>query len=199
MIIDVSSYQGIIDWTKARKGLDRVILRGTLKNGKLDPQFLRNYRSAQDIALLDAVDIYKFSYATNFDTAFTEAEQCIKTIRDAGVDWDKVGMFWLDLEPHSGVGKQHGVKQCTDIIAAYMLVCRREHVPFGIYLNYNYLLRVLDKRLYFLPIWLARYNSIMGDIKGANVKIWQYSSKGHIDGIAGDVDVNKYIDRTEIC
>lgn len=199
MIIDVSSYQGVIDWNKARAGLERVILRGTLKNGKLDPQFMRNYRNAVNIPFIDSVDMYKFSYATNFDTAFTEAENCIKAIKNEGLNSDSIGMLWLDLEPHAAVGAQHGMKQATDIIAAYMLVCRREHIPFGIYLNYNYLIHVLDKRLYFLPIWLARYNSIMGDIKGANVKIWQYSSKGHIDGIAGDVDVNKYIDRTEIC
>ena len=199
MIIDISSYQGTIDWNKARNDLERVIIRSTLKNGKLDPQFKRNYQNALSIAFIDAVDVYKFSYATNFDMAFTEAENTIKSLREAGVNFDNIGMFWLDLEPHAAVGAQHGVKQCTDIIAAYMLVCRRERVPFGIYLNYNYLIHVLDKRLYFLPIWLARYNKIIGDTKGANIKIWQYSSKGKIDGIVGDVDVNKYIDRTEIC
>lgn len=191
MIVDISKYQGKIDWhvVAASNTIERVILRGTVKSGELDQYFLENYDGAtRNCRMLDGIDIYKFSYVRTLEDAFNECEKTIKKIKGAGAVFDRL---WLDLEKWGG--RDYTKKETFDVALGYMAACALYGVDLGIYCNYNYCKNILDHRLKFMPVWLARYNTFMGDISPFKVIMWQYTSSGKVNGISGNVDVSKYV------
>ena len=191
MIIDISSYNGTIDYEVLRTAdIERVILRSTLKGGMLDSKFIENLHGARDV-LHVPVDCYKFTYASNFSEAYTEALTLVYELFNAGVIGD-LDTIWLDIEPLEG--RVHTQKQCAEIIAAYELVCNNWKVPFGIYCNYSYLKSSIPHFARSFPIWLARWNDKMGDVSPFNnVQLWQYTDKGRVNGITTDVDLSRYV------
>lgn len=193
MIIDISSYNGRIDFEQMAKGenIERIILRGTTKNGQLDVRFMENINGiCQHLDGKMPVDVYKFSYARNYGDAAAECYNLIATLKQKGV-FNIINMIWLDLEDFDG--RAHTTNECGLIISAYDTICRMFGVKFGIYCNYNYLKNILPKWTAAWPIWLARYNSQMGNVGDFNVVMWQYTSSGSCAGITGAVDISKYV------
>lgn len=198
MYIDVSSCQGKIDWQKvaSNKDINGVILRATTQNNNLDVRTIENYNGVlHNMADIDEISVYKFSYAKDYVSARIEARKCVQALAEKGVHFD---FLYLDLEKHSGA--DYTKEQASAVILAYA----DELLSFGIgnklrlYFNWNYLKHIIDDVWHRLPIWLARYNSTMGDIGNANVVLWQYTSKGRIDGINTDVDISEEVNRNEI-
>ena len=72
-------------------------------------------------------------------------------------------------------------------------MCEYYGVEFGIYANYDYVKNVLPTWAATYPLWLARYNSITGDVKPFNIEMWQYTSNGKVEGITGAVDLSRYV------
>ena len=191
MIIDISSYNGKIDFKlmQEQEKIERVILRGTTRNGELDTRFIENINGALAELPTDVeIDVYKFSYARTYADAVVEAYNLISKLKCAGVR-SLIGKIWLDLEKWDD--RDYTYKEAGEVIAAYADVCRSYDLPFGIYCNYNYLTCILPKWTQIFPIWLARWNSKMGNVEPFKVEIWQYTNKGQCAGIKGDVDLSK--------
>ena len=195
MIIDISSYNGKIDWptVAAKENIERVIHQGTTKNGQLDGRLIENINGialAYHDTKYPVIDIYKFSYARTYAEAAVEAYNLIGMLKVAGV-FGVVGKIWLDLEEFDG--RSHTTKECAEIIAAYDNVCRAYGVRFGIYCSYNYVKHILPKWAQILDIWMAKWsNSIgmLGDFKNS-VQLWQYTNEGKVEGIIGNVDISR--------
>ena len=194
MIIDLSSYNGKVDFEKLNNAakIERVILRGTTRNGNLDTRFIENLngtmKSLPDTCIIDA---YKFSYARTYSSAAVECTQLLETLRGIGA-FNFITHLWLDLEPIDG--KSHTTQECAEIIAAYSNVCKVYNKPLGIYCNYSYAKNILPKWAATLPLWLARWTSgEMGDVSPFKPVLWQYTSKGHVDGIGGNVDISRTV------
>lgn len=193
MYLDISSNQGAINWKTVKEkhsDIKGVILRATTKNNQLDVRTKENYEAIlHNMSDIDEISVYKFSYAYNYTVARMEAKKCLQTLYKAGVHFDH---FYLDLEKGT---KDYTPDEASAVIMAYKDELKNWDYPdrFGIYCNYNYLKNIIDPYWYKERIWLARYNNTMGDTFGANVKLWQYTSKGRIQGISTNVDLSKEV------
>lgn len=193
MIIDISSCNGKIDFEKMAENeiIERVILRGTTKNGNIDTRFMENLngilKSLNDNV---AIDVYKFSYALTYDKAVVDATILIETLRSLGV-LNFINNIWLDLEPFSD--HQHTTEEIEANICAYDEICRLNGVHFGIYCNYSYLKNIVPKWAKNYDFWVARWNGTLGTTFDFNVRLWQYTNKGQCAGITGDVDISKEV------
>lgn len=192
MVIDISSCNGSIDFEKLNAGahIERVILRGTTRNGNIDTRFIENLNGALKLLPDDCIiDAYKFSYARSYANAALECTQLLETFRGAGA-FNFIEHLWLDLEAFEG--KSHTTQECAEIIAAYNNICNVYGMRLGIYCNYSYVKNIIPKWAATLPLWLARWTSgEMGDVSPFKPVLWQYTSKGHLDGISGNVDLSR--------
>lgn len=193
MYIDVSEYQGLIDWKRVHDENDvkGIILRATTRNGKLDKRLIRNYNailtSCSDVKELS---VYKFSYSRTYAGARVEAANVLSTLHQNEIKFD---YFYLDLEKFDD--KDYTPDEAAQVILAYCDAFRNAGIKdkLRLYFNKNYLDNIIPTNFKHMPIWLARYNSVMGDVKGANVVLWQYTSTGKVNGISGNVDLSKEV------
>ena len=194
MIIDISSNQGKIDWQKvSHQDVTKVILRSTTQNGKLDVRTLENYNGIlQNMNnKLQAIDFYKFSYVRDYTSARIECMKTLDTMQRAGIRLDVMDYFFLDLEGHGG--RDYTKDEASQVILGYFDTCLRCNVDLGLYFNYNYAKNIVDPIWRELPLWIARYNSTLGDVTPWEPVFWQYTSKGRVDGIEGYVDISKVV------
>lgn len=184
--IDVSSYQKKPDWAKVKKsGVRFAILRIMNSKGK-DTSFEHNYKGCQAEGI--PVGVYRFSYALSEAQARAEAEAVLKEL--AGRDLE-MGV-WLDLE----WSKQRalGKRKVKKIAEAFMKVIRKGGYECGIYCNRDWYINVCGGLN--AKYWIARYPAVDdGTLKsGLKPRLgeagWQYSSKGKVSGIAGNVDLD---------
>lgn len=201
MYIDVSSNQGRINWREVanNKDLQGVILRATTQNNKLDVRTMENYNAVlQNLPDIKELSAYKFSYARDYIGARIECAQCLTEMRRHGVHFD---YLYLDLESHGG--RDYTTSESNAVILGYMDEMAKFDLSdrFRLYFNYNYLKNIIAPIWWqgtTIPIWLARYNTTMGETFGANVVLWQYTSAGRIDGITGNVDISKEVTNEHI-
>lgn len=194
--IDVSSYQGVIDWEKvAKNGVEFAILKVIRKDLQPDKQFEANYTGCTE-AGIPLQGVYNYSYATTVDKAKSDAQRVVEVLNG------RKAMVWLDVE--DSCLKNLG-STLADIINSYADVIKASALEFGVYTGlsfYNtYIKPYVDKLDY--SFWIARYPSsvamdfsqnpkddkkpeILHDLAG-----WQYSSKGKVSGIVGNVDMNE--------
>ena len=184
--IDVSRYQGDIDWAQvAAGGVKFAILRAGSQNGGgpyIDPYFEQNYAGAKAAGI--AVGAYIYTYAE------TEAEQNdeILTILPALEGKTFEYPVFVDVEDKSltGIGKA----ALTQLVKRYMdIIDQKGFVP-GWYSYTNYINSYLcPEVLADYPLWVADYRSSLGYT--GDYHIWQYTSSGTVPGISGKVDLNR--------
>ena len=184
--IDVSRYQGDIDWAQvAASGVKFAILRAGSQNSSgpyIDPYFEQNYAGAKAAGI--AVGAYIYTYAE------TEAEQNdeILTILPALEGKTFEYPVFVDVEDKSltGIGKT----ALTQLVKRYMdIIDQKGFVP-GWYSYTNYINSYLcPEVLADYPLWVADYRSSLGYT--GDYHIWQYTSSGSVPGISGKVDLNR--------
>lgn len=184
--IDVSAYQGNIDWRRVKEsGIQFAILRSTLKSGKPDSKFTE-YLKGCDNNKID-VSVYKYSYALTETQSIAEANTVISLLNG------RKCKIWLDLEDESQtqLGK-HGILKIAN---AFIKTCEDKGYSVGIYCNLNWIKNYIDDSLKKYDLWIARYGKNSGQLEdkykpNVNEKIWQYTSRGQVSGINGNVDLN---------
>lgn len=192
--IDVSSYNGTVNWKKVKDaGYDFACIKIIRKDLAKDNAFERNWNGAKD-AGMDIYGVYNYSYATTQSKAVKDANAVISAL--AG----RKAVVWLDVEDNCQ--KKLG-SLLIDIILAYKEVIEHAGLKFGLYTGqsfYNSYLKPWDYKLKDIKLWIARYglNNGKKDVKYQpqykNMVVWQYSSKGVVDGVAGVVDVDASYD-----
>lgn len=186
--IDVSSYQGTIDWKKVKEaGVEFAILKVIKKDLAADKQFERNWAGCE----LNGVTIqgvYNYSYATTVEDAVKAARAVLKTL--AG----RKTMVWLDVEDSCQKGL--GAK-LIDIINAYGAVIEEAGLKFGVYTGLSFYNTYIKKYGGVKwSLWIARYGSNNGTMQTKyqpqvdNMIGWQFTSCGSVPGISGNVDLN---------
>lgn len=195
MIIDISSYNGKIDWptVAAKENIEQVIHRATTKNGHLDGRLIENINGiskAYDGKKYPPIDVYKFSYARNFPDATIEAYNLLNLLKINGL-LSLINTIWLDLEEFDG--RAHTSLECSYIMGAYKGICADYNKPFGIYCSYNYLRNILPKWAAGERIWMAKWSNSMGTLGyfKSSVELWQYTNEGKVEGIIGNVDISR--------
>ncbi len=190
-IIDVSAYNGAIDWSKAAQEIDGAILRTTTQNGKIDTRFMENLNGALQNSV-KTIDGYKFAYTREYIPAYVEACKTLDTLDSHGA-LSFLRYFFLDLEAWGG--RDYTKQECDAVIKGYRDACQDFDVKFGLYFNWNYAKNIVDDYWRYLPLWIARYNSSLGDVSPWSPILWQYTSTGTIAGINGNVDISKEIEQ----
>lgn len=191
--IDVAKWQGIIDWEKFKAdNKEFAILKVTDKTNKVEEAFERNYCGCINCDI--PVGVYRYVYAADVAAAKTEANAIVSAIKDKDI---KLGV-WLDMED-TGI-KGAGRETLTSIIRAEAEIFQANGHKVGIYCNRDWYLNVLDSAVLAqtYPFWIARYpaadnGTIMESLSPkdlAGCKVWQYSSKGTVNGISGNVDLD---------
>lgn len=193
MYLDISSHQGFINWKEvaSQKDITGIILRSTTKNGKLDTRTLENYNGIlQNISgQLVELSVYKFSYVRDYASARIEALKTVHAIAEKGIHFDN---FYLDMEMFDG--REYTTKESSEVILGYFdaLSSINQAGRLAIYTNYNYIKNILDRDIAGpFKIWLAKWSDNIGDISGWNVKLWQYTDRGHVPGISTNVDLSR--------
>lgn len=190
-IIDLSAYNGAIDWSKASQEIDGVILRTTTQNGKIDTRFMENLNGALQNSV-KTIDGYKFAYTREYIPAYVEACKTLATL-DAHGALSFLRYFFLDLEAWGG--RDYTTQECDAVIKGYRDACQDFGVKFGLYFNWNYAKNIVDTYWRYLPLWIARFNSSLGDVSPWSPILWQYTSTGTIAGISGNVDISKEMEQ----
>lgn len=189
--IDVSKWNKDIDWTKVKAaGVDFAIIRAGYRGsgtGSLvvDPYFETNIKGATDAGLKTGV--YFFTQAVNEVEAVEEASMVIELLKEYDIQYP----VFIDTEGAGGNGRADGldVETRTAVCEAFCSTIESEGYTAGVYASRNWYNNKLEtERLEKYFIWLAEYRS--EPLYEGSYQMWQYTSKGSIDGIEGNVDMN---------
>lgn len=191
--IDVSKWNGVIDWDRVRgAGVEFAIVRAGYRGsvtGSLveDPYFVANMRGAATSGV--PVGVYFFTQAVNEVEAVEEASAVIRLVREYNLDYP----IFIDTEGAGGNGRADGLDPETRTLVCEAFCRTIENAGYraGVYASRNwYNNNLYTDRLDNYFIWLAEYRSV--PIYQGYYQMWQYTSKGEIDGISGNVDMNIY-------
>lgn len=191
--VDVSSYQGEIDWEAARDGgvqfaMIRVGYRGFV-SGELDEddQFKANIQGALDAGI--PVGVYFFSQALTEEEAVEEAEYVLAQIKDYDVTFPVV-FDWEEVQGQARTDEMNMLMLTACAKAFCDKVAESGYEP-GIYFNLTYGYEQLNlASLKDYTFWLAEYAEAPSFVY--DFKMWQYTNEGTVPGIQGPVDLNIY-------
>ena len=192
--IDVSEHQGRIDWNAVKaSGIDFAILRvgfgAPSWGGRVDYQFNRNISECERLGI--PYGVYIYSYAFDNQQAADEASMVIDCLSGHN---PRLPVYY-DLEDKTIIadGRQSGIASraqtfCNKISSA-------GYKP-GIYANLNWFNNILTDPVFksgSWDHWIAQYNSQCHYT--GSYSFWQYTSRGKVSGISGNVDMNyAYVD-----
>lgn len=192
--IDISYFQGNIDFKKVKAdGIEFVIPRCGYGKSNKDSKF-SEYVSGALAAGIEVPGIYHFSYALNEENAREEARQAVKFAQEAGLP--KETIIFFDLEYDSvDYAKRYAVNldkaRCIAHTNAFCQEVQNHGYRTGIYANQDYLNRMYDdatiKKYIF---WYANWNG--GKTPSVKCAFHQWSEKGRVNGIKGNVDMDYY-------
>jgi GH25 family lysozyme M1 (1,4-beta-N-acetylmuramidase) len=190
--IDVSRYQGIIDWAQvAAAGYKGAMLKTVSTNRKLsnradglyiDPTFEANYRNAKAAGL--DVGVYYYTYATS--EAMADAELAL--VRQAVYGKELTMPLAVDVEENSI--KQLSTLDLTNLTAYALEQVEKMgfYAQLYTYTSYSYELD-MGRLANRWDVWLADYTGKTPAV-GYHYNAHQHTSKGRVPGISGNVDLN---------
>ena len=177
--IDVSRWQGDINWSQVAADDVSFVMLGTRSKGAVDPYFHRNIQQASAAGV--KVGVYIYSLAMTPEMAVEEANFVLNLIHDYPVSYPVA----FDMEDST-----QGTLSKDELAAIANAFCGRiseaGYYPV-IYANDNWLANKLDMSKMNYPVWAARYSA-----KPAyqNPVMWQATSTGAVNGISGNVDID---------
>lgn len=189
----MSAFQSAIDWAKVKKsGIEGAIIRCGYRGyekGNLaeDFMFTKHITGAHKAGV--PVGIYFFTEAISAAEGKAEAEYAIKL-------WKKTGIplaFPIAVDTEAQSAKNERAKNLskakrTEVIAAFCEEVKRQGYEPMIYASTSWLNNKLDMSKLPYKVWVAQYNSVC-EYKGKYI-LWQYTSKGSVSGVKGNVDMN---------
>ena len=180
--IDVSSYQGIIDWNKVKSsGYEFAMIRagyGTMA----DRYFARNMDRSGAAGIKRGV--YLYSYASNTDSAKAEAESVLMLLDSYG---KKLPVAY-DMESNGILDKLTNAQRSDNAIAFMDEIEAAGYYPL-LYSNRYWLENKFDDRIDPYDKWVAVWG-VQNPSYDGNMTMWQYSSSGDVGGIVGNVDLD---------
>ena len=186
--IDISHYQGSIDWDALRDGMIEgcplrfVVIKATEGSSRLDRNFKDNFAQAREYGYIRGA----YHFWSNRSSAKAQAYFFLDKVRLRDGDLPPV----LDVE-HAPADKSIEEFQ-QDILTWLHVVEDKYHVKPIIYTYYKFKEKYLGAPVFDdYPYWIAHYYVDKVEYKGA-WKFWQHTDAGKLPGIKGDVDFNIY-------
>ncbi|MGG3626589.1 GH25 family lysozyme [Bacillus gobiensis] len=177
--IDVSHWQGNIDWRKvAADGVKFAFLKATESTNYIDDTFYKNADGARAAGI--KVGAYHFARIGSKEEAIAEAKHFLNAVKKTKLSYPLV----LDLEVNQ---KKVSKEALTDAAVVFLEALENAGYFAMLYTGKSFLESALEEsKLKSYLKWIARYNHELG--RAAD--IWQYSSEGKVNGIRGNVDMN---------
>lgn len=195
-MIDVSTYNGDIDWNAVKAaGVDYAIIRvgyrgyGTARLVQ-DRRFEQNMRGAINAGI--RVGAYIVTQAVNTEEAVEEASFIVEKCRGYNVTLPlAIDVEWAGNSYEEGRANSISASTRTDVINAFARTVMNSGYTAMAYANKDWFENKIYSGNLFssVKIWLAQYRNTEYTY-GGRVNMWQYTSKGRVDGINGDVDIS---------
>ena len=190
--VDVSKFQGTIDWNAVKAdGIDFAIIRCGYRgygSGKLveDSTFRQNIQGATAAGL--KVGVYFYSQAINEEEAVEEASMVLSLVGGYSLP---MGVYYDTEQVGTDVGRADGISaaQRTACAVAFCETIRNAGYTAGVYSYASWFYNALNfANISKYRIWIAQYRDTLSFNYRYN--IWQYTSKGSVKGISKPVDMN---------
>lgn len=178
--IDVSRWQGVVDWTAVAANDVSFVMLGTRSKGMIDPNFHTNVQGASAAGL--KVGAYIYSLATTPDMARAEADFVLDLVKDYPISFP----IAFDAEDSSTLGTLPPY-QVSQVINAFCDRIKEAGYHPLVYANDYWLANKIDLSQMNYDIWVARYEA---KHTFQNPVMWQVTSTGQIQGINGNVDID---------
>lgn len=198
-MIDVSTYNGDIDWNAVKAaGVDYAIIRvgyrgyGTARLVQ-DRRFEQNMRGAINAGI--RVGAYIVTQAVNTEEAVEEASFIVEKCRGYNVTLPlAIDVEWAGNSYEEGRANSISASTRTDVINAFARTVMNSGYAAMAYANKDWFENKIYSGNLFssCKIWLAQYRNTEYTY-GGRVNMWQYTSKGRVDGINGDVDISAWV------
>lgn len=184
--IDVSEFQGKIDWEKVKNsGVEFAILRcgyGMDFSNQDDVEYERNANECERLGI--PYGVYLMSYANTVEKARSEAKHVLRLIEGRKIS---LGV-WYDIEDN-GTSGAINKETLTNIINTFCNTIKNAGYKVGVYANLNWLENKIEKTIKDnYDIWVAQYYSKC-EYEGKYI-MWQHTSSGKVNGISTNVDMN---------
>lgn len=182
--IDVSEYQGNIDFETVRKdGIGFVIIRAGYGReiSQKDVCFERNYVNAKAAGL--PIGAYWYSYAESAEDAVREAKACLEVIKGKQFEYP----IYFDLEEQNQFAK--GKDHCSSLVKAFCNTLEKAGYFAGLYISRSPLqTHITEEVANRYSLWVAEYGDKCNYV--GTYDMWQYSSRGSVNSISGNVDMD---------
>lgn len=198
-MIDVSTYNGDIDWNAVKAaGVDYAIIRvgyrgyGTARLVQ-DRRFEQNMCGAINAGI--RVGAYIVTQAVNTEEAVEEASFIVEKCRGYNVTLPlAIDVEWAGNSYEEGRANSISASTRTDVINAFARTVMNSGYAAMAYANKDWFENKIYSGNLFssCKIWLAQYRNTEYTY-GGRVNMWQYTSKGRVDGINGDVDISAWV------
>lgn len=180
--IDVSSYQGKIDWSKVKPYIDFAIIRcgfGNDSRNQDDVYFERNAEMCKRLNI--PFGVYLYSYATTLDEARSEVEHTLRLIRNKKLEYP----VFLDVESRRQMALPK--QDLIDIVRYYCEEIQKAGYYVGIYASLDRFKSNLDsKELDAFDKWIAEWSEEF--TYQGKAGMWQHTSFEELAGIRTRVD-----------
>ncbi|MBO4899394.1 MAG: hypothetical protein J5509_03825 [Lachnospiraceae bacterium] len=190
MGIDVSKWNGSIDWTAVRNsGVSYAIIRCGYRGSSTgalieDPTFRTNIAGAKAAGI--QVGAYFYTQAVSEVEAVEEASMAVGLCSGYGLSLP----LFIDVEHSGGRGDSIDAGTRTAVVKAFCQTVRNSGYTAGVYSNKTWFTSYMNaSQLTSYKIWLAQY-AATPTYTATRYDYWQYTSKGSVAGIKGNVDLN---------
>lgn len=180
--IDVSRWQGAINWNDAKPDFCIIQAGFGRETSQKDVQFEANYAGCKRAGV--PCGAYWYNYAQSPEDAVREANACLAVIKGKQFEYP----IYYDIEENSVL--KLGRDKVSAIAKAFLETIEKAGYFVGLYMAASHLNSYINddiKKKY--SIWVAHIDTSKPAYSG-NYGMWQYSWKGRINGIAGDVDMD---------
>lgn len=192
--IDVSRHNGVIDWAKVKAdGVKFAMIRAGYGAGTIDDKFERNIKECNRLGI--PCGVYWFSYAYTPEMARKEAQAVLRAVKPYKLEYPIAYDFEYDSVSYAAKQGVKITKQlATSLVEAFCEEIEKANYYVVNYANLDYLSKYFDNKLLKkYALWLAHWTNKENPVQ--ECVMWQYSAKGKINGISGDVDMNNcYVD-----
>lgn len=201
--IDISSRDGVVDIKRVRNaGCRMVAIRAGYGKNNVDQRFVANAQACYNLNV--PIMAYWLSYALNEEMAQNEAKFIIALISKY---WDTCAIAYDGEYDTVRYARTKGVnltkEKFTDMAIAYLNTVKNAGYIPVLYTNKEHYRNYFDvdkivSALGVVYIWYARHNvSELTEEEEEIADVWQYTSKGQIDGVGDNVDLNRFYNELE--
>ena len=179
--IDVSHYQGTINWPKVKQNNSFVFIKASEGAQTVDKEFHQNVQGANQEGML--VGAYHF-----FDpdiAADKQAQHFIKTIDLQSLSLPPV--LDVELQP-----KYENAQFLKNVRLWMTIIAKKTGCQPILYTNHAMWKQYFEKHMTEYPLWLSEYDTTLGHIKNIPWHYWQHTSNGKTEGINNLVDLSYY-------